>query len=242
MDDLDTALADLKTIAEEKKKFNISHVRAIKRKFKEVCDTTKRETQRIERERSCKKPAGSTRSGARRGVVKQAVYSDGKWINKGIDDASDKFDDSEKEFLKKAIDKFKAVHELKFEHLKYLVVDVFLSELKNIKEGKIKSQFHDRYKELKGKSKMDLFAEIRTSLFTNEQRDYINGLLQGAFDTTSKDDNDDIKHSDINYVEIVMLAESTIRIVKHVHKFDTNEDAFSFMIASSKETHGFGDD
>lgn len=241
-DDLDIALASYKQVQEDKRKLNLNEVQALKKKFKCTVDTTKRETQLLDRERSAKPQAGRTRSGANRLVPRKAVYTHGKWVNKGLDDSQEKFDATEVKFLKNAIKKYKQVGELKFEHLKYLVIDVFSEELKDIKSGKIESRFHKRYEDLKGKSKADLFSEVRTSLFTNEQRDYINGLLQGVFDTTSKDDNGDIKHSDINYVEIVMLAEITIRIVKYVHKFKSNEEAFEFMIKSSREALGLGDD
>lgn len=241
-DELDMALANFMQVQEDKKKLDLKEVQALKRKFKSTVDTTKRETEALERQRSTKSHAGKTRSGMNRLVTHKAVYTDGKWVNKGLDDSLDKFDESELEYLRDTIGKYKQVCDLKVEHLKYLVVDVFLDELKGIKNGKVESKFHKRYVDLKGKSKTDMFAEVRTSLFTNEQRDYVNGLLQGAFDTTSKDDNGDIKHSDINYVEIVMLAEITIRIVKYVHKFKSNEEAFEFMIKSSREAHGLGDD
>lgn len=241
-DELDIALANFKQVQEDKKKLDLKEVQALKKKFKSTVDTTKRETEALERQRLAKPQAGKTRSGMNRLVAHKAVYTHGKWVNKGLDDSQDTFDESELEYLKDSVGKFKQVSDLKFEHLKYLVVDVFLDELKGIKDAKIESNFHERYVDLKGKSKTDMFAEVRTSLFTNEQRDYINGLLQGAFDTTSKDDNGDIKHSDINYVEIVMLAEITIRIVKYVHKFKSNEEAFEFMIKSSREAHGLGDD
>lgn len=241
-DDLDIALANYRQVQEDKKKLDLKEVQALKKKFKRTVDTTKRQAQALDTERLAKPQAGRTRSGINRFVPHRAVYTQGKWVNKGLDDAKEKFDDAEMDYLKNAIEKFQHVSDLKFEHLKYLVIDIFFEELKGIKEGKIESRFHKRYEDLKGKSKADLFSEVRTSLFTNEQRDYINGLLQGAFDTTSKDDNGDIKHSDINYVEIVMLAEITIRIVKYVHKFKSNEEAFQFMIKSSREALGLGDD
>jgi len=238
--ELDIAIAEFHRVEQDRKKLTLKDIQDFRKKFKKTCDTTKRETQILDKSQT--KRAGTTRSGTKRGHVAQPVYSDGKWINKGIDDSQDKFDSEELEFLKRSIEKLKEVNQLKFEHLKYLVVDVFLTELKDIKSGKIESEFHNRYKALAGKSKTDLFSEVRTSLFTNEQRDYINGLLQGAFDTTTKDDNGDIKHSDINYVEIVMMAESTIRIVKYLHKFKSNEEAVKFMIRSSREAAGVGND
>lgn len=241
-DDLDKALENVRRIQKSRERIDLAAIQELKKKFKQTCDYTKRETQRLEHERSAKKPAGTTRSGTKRGVIKEAIYSDGKIINRGIDDAQSKYDQSELDYLKKTIGKFKEVRELKTEYLKYLVVDVFLPELKDIKEGKVKSKFHDRYHALSGISRTDLLSEVWTSLFTNEQRDYINGLLQGAFETTSKDSSGDIKHSDIKYVGIVIYGEVTIRIVKFIHKFKTSEEAVEFMIKSAREAYGFDDE
>lgn len=241
-DDLDKALENVFKIQKSRERIDIAAIQELKRKFKQTCDNTKRETQKLEQARALKKPSGTTRSGNKRGVIKEAVYSDGKVINRGIDDSQSKYDQAELDYLKKSIGKFKEVRDLKTEYLKYLVVDVFLPELKDIKKGKVKSTFHDRYQALSGKSRTDLLSEVWTSLFTNEQRDYINGLLQGAFETTSKDSSGDIKHSDINYVGIVIYGEVTIRIVKFVHKFKTNEEAVEFMIKSAREAYGFDDE
>lgn len=241
-DELDKALENVRNIQKSREKINIAEIRELKKKFKQTCDNTKRETQKLEQERSLKKPARTSRSGTRRGVVKEAVYSDGKIINRGIDDSQMKYDQDELDYLKKTITKFKEVKELKYDYLKYLVIDVFLQELKDIKEGKLNSSFHDRYKSLAGKSRTDLLSDVWTSLFTNEQRDYINGLLQGAFETTTKDSKGDIKHSDIKYVGIVMYGEITIRIVKYLHKFKTNEETIEFMIKSARAAYGFDDE
>lgn len=228
LDDLDIALANLKECEHERTKINLKEIQELKKEFKTTCDKAKRDTQILEQNHN-KKAAGTTRAGTKRGAVLKPLYTDGKWVNKGIDDASDKFGDDEKEYLKKAIQKFKKVSDLKFEHLKYLICDVFLNDLKQIKQGSIESEYHKRYIELLGKSKADLFAEVKTNLFTNEQRDYLNGLLQGSFDTCLKDAQGDIKHNDINYVEIVIMAEAAIRIVRYVHDFDSNDEALDFM-------------
>jgi len=157
-------------------------------------------------------------------------------------DAKNTFADDELEFLKKKTDAVKEVKDLKYEYLQYLVSYVFLPELKGIQKGEIKSAFHDRYMELVGKSKNNLYAEMRLTLFTNEQRDYLNGYLQEVFGANRKDERGDIDHALINYVELVMLYETTLRIVKYVHKFSTYEETLAFMKKKSREAYGISDD
>lgn len=239
--ELEEAIICYKKAEEERKKLDVDKIRQLEKEFKSVIEKSKREHQIFEQKKSVVKPS-RTRSGLRRGHVPKADYTNGKWILKGMDDALEKYDDDELVFLKKSVEKIKVVSDLKFEHLKYLVGYVFLDELKSIKQGELKSHFHDRYEELKGRSKTELLSEVRTSLFTNEQRDYLNGLLQGLFESNTMDKNGDIKHLEINYVGIVMLAESTARIVKFVHGFDTFEQTFAYMKKRSREAHGISDD
>lgn len=237
-------LSDLKEVQRDKSKLKISEIQELRKKFKQTCDSQKRGTQILDQKINSKRKAGTTRSGTIRGAAKQSTYASGKWVNKGIDDSQEPFEADEVQYLKKAVNKFKKVNDLKLEHIKYLVMDVHLEELKKIRSGEKKTYFHKRYRDLvdQGRTTTELHSEICLSLFTNEQRDYINGLLQGAFDTTTKDAKGDIKHNDINYVNIVMVAEITARIVKQVHKLRSTDEAFAFMKESAKEALGLGGD
>lgn len=243
LDDIDEAIAEYEKAKSDKKRCpDVKEVNSFTKKFKQACDMSKREAEKLDRQQAAERPAGKTRSGTiRRAKTKSIINSDGKWINRGMDEANERFDVEERNYLEGMISKLKAVKDLNFDQLRYLVLEVFLDDLRKVKSGEVKSQFHDRYFEL-GDKATDLFAEIRTSLFTNEQRDYLNGLLLGAFDAVSKDVNGDIKHLEMRYVTIVMLAEITIRIVKYVHKFKSDEEAFAFMMKSSREDLGLGDD
>lgn len=218
---------------------SVHDIREMRKKFKITCDTTKREVQRLDQLQ--KKPTGKLRSD-RKPRPERAVYSDGKWVNKGIDDASEPYDEEEKAFINRNISRIRRITDLKSEHIKYLVMDVFLKELKDIKSGRIQSDFHDRYHTNDKLDQKELQSEIRTSLFTNEQRDYICGLLQGAFQTTLKDGNDDIKHSEIKYVGIVMVYECIARIVQKVHDLDTVQQALVYMRKRSREASGVNED
>lgn len=240
-DELLRAVSNWKQARQDQEKLVISEIRELTKQFKKTVDHTKREEQRLDEQQ--KKPTGRTRSGRGR-IPPRPIYTDGKSVNKGIDDADDTYDQDERDYLKKAITKMQNVSDLKFDHMKYLIMYEFLDELKDIKNGKLKSDFHDRYLKCvaRGESKEELQSEIRTSLFNNEQRDYISGLLQGAFQTTIKDANDDIKHSEINYVVIVMFYECIARIVKYVHNLDNVQEALKFMRKRSREASGIDDD
>lgn len=240
-DEFEQVLESQRQLEKTKKTFNSNIIKDLTKKFKSACDETKKSTKLLDRQTK-PIPNPRTRAGAKLEASKQVVYADSKWVNKGLDDSQDKYDDDEIEWLKKKIEKVKQVRDLEFPHLKYLVIDRFLNELKKIKSGELVSSFHNRYCEIGGKSKSDIFSEVKTSLFTNEQRDYINGLLLGAFEATDTDANGDIKHSDIKYVEIVMLFETTIRIVKFVHKFKSDEETLNFMMQKSREGLGLEED
>lgn len=236
------AKADIDRIEEDKRKgLNISNIKAIDKRFKQTCDKTKKETQLTLQKQSMKKKAGSTRSGKIRGKPKESTSSDGNWITRGMDHARESLSADDIKYIKNRIVKCKEVDKLELDHIRYLIMEVFLDDLKKIQAGELASNFHERYHSLKGKSS-DLLSEIRTSLFNNKQRDYISGLLQGAFKTTTKDDNGDIKFSEIKYVTIVMYAESIIRIVKYVHKFESNDEAFAYTIKRSRESLGLDED
>lgn len=237
-------LAELKEIEKEKRIINKVSITKLTREFKQTCDTQKRETQRLDQTINSKRRAGTTRSGTIRGAIKQSTHSSGRWVNAGIDHSLEPYEEDEQEFLKKAITKIKKVNELKFEHLKYLVMYVYIKDLRNIKNGKQNSYFHKRYTELvdQGRATTELFSEMCHSLFTNEQRDYINGLLYGAFNTITKDEKGDIRYKEINYVNVVMVAEITVRIVKHIHKLSSIDEALAYMKESARESLGLGPD
>ena len=231
------AVADCKKAKEESNKLKKDVILKLEKDFNLTVDRAKRAMQKLEREQDAKKPS-RTRSGREHRRTDKPDYTNGKWVIKGMDDAAETFTEEEQEYLKNAIKKLKSVDALKFEHLKYLVQYNFLEDLKGIKDGKVKSAIHDKYFALKGQSRVELGSEVRLSLFTNEQRDYLNGLLTELFECNTKDDNGDIKHHDIHYVGIVMLAEATIRIVKEIQKFDTIEETLEFMREKSYEAHG----
>lgn len=240
-DEFEQVLESQRQLEKTKKTFNSNVVKDLTKRFKTACDETKRSTKLLVRHTK-PPPNPRTRAGAKHEAAKQVVYADSKWVNKGLDDSQDRYDKDEIEWLQKKVEKVKQVRELELPHLKYLVIDCYFDELKKIKSGELVSSFHDRYCELGGKPKSDIFSEVKTSLFTNEQRDYINGLLLGAFEATDTDANGDIKHSDIKYVEIVMLFETTIRIVKFVHKFKSDEETLNFMMQKSREGLGLEED
>jgi len=241
--DMEKALAALKESQEELNKIRIEDIRELCKEFIKTVDMAKRAIQLQEERESTKKPTKSTRSGLKRGASKKIdEYTQGKIILNGMRDAEITFADDELEFLEKKVGTVKEVEDLKFEYLKYLVSHVFLSELKGIQKGEIKSAFHDRYIKLYGKCKNELYSEMRLSLFTNEQRDYLNGYLQGVFRANKMDQRGDIDHTLINYVELVMLHETTLRIVKYVHKFSTYQETLAFMEKKSREAYGIFDD
>lgn len=240
------AIANLKKIEEANKTMTVQSLKDLQKEFKAVITKTKREAEEFERSKTISKPSRN-RSGRRRGASaiknkQNGTYADGKWITKGMDDAQEKFADDELEFLEKDVRKKKSVGDLGYEHIKYLVAYKFIDELRAIKRGDLKSTFHDRYHELIGKSHMELESEVRTTLFTNEQRDYINGLLQELFDANKKDDKDQIRHMDIKYVKLVMLKEVVLRIVKFVHKLETDEETEEYMKKSSRQAHNISED
>lgn len=241
--DMEKALAALRKSQEEASKIRIEDIRELKKEFNKAVDQAKRTAQLQEEREAIKKPAKSTRSGLKRGALKKIdEYTLGKVILYGMRDAKNTFADDELEFLGKKVATVKEVKDLKFEHLQYLVSYVFLPELKGIQKGEIKSAFHDRYNEMIGKNKNELYSEMRLTLFTNEQRDYLNGYLQEVFGANKKDERGDINHTLINYVELVMLYETTLRIVKFVHKFSTYEETLAFMKKKSREAYGISDD
>lgn len=246
MSELQKAIESLKRSDARCQKLVISDLKDFEKNLKKTFEKTKRDAQMFEQERGAAKPSRN-RSGIKRGAQKiinqqKTVYSEGKWILKGMDDARETFDMDELDYLEKSIAKIRVVGELKLEHLKYLVVYKFLDQLKAIRRGEIESEFHQGWEQLKGKCQHDLQSEIKTTLFTNEQRDYISGMLQELFDANKKDDNGDIRHGEINYVALVMLAEATIRIVKHIHNFSSIQDAKEYMKKSSREAHGISSD
>jgi hypothetical protein len=241
--EMEKALAALKKSEEDAKKICIEDIRELKRDFNKAIDRAKRAAQEQEEREALKKPAKSTRSGLKRGALKKIdEYTQGKIIISGMRAAQNTFAEDELEYLRREVPKVKQVKDLKFEFLQYLVSYVFLPELKSIQKGETKSEFHDRYNELIGKSKNDLYAEMRLSLFTNEQRDFLNGYLQEVFGANKKDERGDINHELISYVELVMLYETTLRIVKYVHKFATFEETLEFMKKKSREAYGISDD
>lgn len=233
------ALAGWRQAKKDQQSLRKEDIMVMKKEFKKVVEKTKRSTQIINDHQN--KPRARTRSG-RTKVPPRVVSSDGKHINKGIDDATESFDQSEIDHIKRELARVRQVSNLKFEHLRYLVIDVFLEELKGIQSGKVKSDFHDKYMLKDGECKAELRQEIRSSLFEAKQRDYISGLLQGGFQNTIQDDHGDIKHSAINYVEIVMVYEAIARIVRYVHKFDTIKESLDYIRKKSREASGIEDD
>lgn len=237
LDDLDLLVASMKESKRIKETFNEKIIQDLSKNYKSTCDKVRRNAAKIEKPRP-KPVCFKTRAGAKHLESNQAEYTDSIWNTRGYDASQQRFDEDEIEFIKRRIKGLKEVRQLQYDDIKYLVIDVFLDELKQIKEGKFESKFHDRYHQSKGKVRSELITEIKTSLFTNEQRDYINGLLAGAFKLGDMDASGNIKHMEMNYVNVVMLAETTIRIVRFVHKFESNEEAYKFMVQKSRESLG----
>lgn len=241
--ELDLAFAAWKKTEEECKKVKLEDINELKKEFNKTINQAKRDVQERERESEAKKPNKCTRSGLKRGAPKKVLeYTTGRYINKGMDEAQDDFDQDELEFLENQIHKINKVENLGQEHIRYLIKHKLLPELTAIKKGDLESSFHDRYTKLLGKSKNELMSEIRMSLFKNEQRDYLSGYLQGIFEANKKDENGDIKHNEISYVNVVMMYEAAVRIVKFVHKFKSLEETLAFMKKKSREMYGISDD
>lgn len=220
----------------------VQDIRDLKKDIDKTIDKAKRESQVHEQRESLKRPAKSTRSGLKRGALAVKEYTLGKVILMGMKDAEfSNFTEEELETIKKRTSRIKEVKNLKYENLQYIVKHLLLPELKGIQNGEIESDFHDRYNSLVGKNKKELYSEMRMTLFTNEQRDYLNGYLQELFGANKKDEQGDINHGLINYVELVMLHETSVRIVKLIHKFDTFEETIEFMKQKSRETYGLDD-
>lgn len=205
-------------------------------------DKAKKGMEELERQKSVTKPL-RTRSGLRRGATskKAEASTNGHIVNKGMDEVDDVFDKEEQAFLKNQIKEINQVKDLKYHHLRYLIRYVILNELKKIKAGTLKSEFHQRFNDPNW-SKEDLRSEIRTSLFSNDQRDYINGFLQGIFEANKKDERGNLKHREMDYVSIVMLYETVVRIVKLIHQFKTMKETTAFMKKKSREAFGISDD
>lgn len=222
-----------------KNSVNLREVRELKKRVKDVISESKISLKQLEKQQAIKKaktaPARTTRA---RTVAKEKVslYTQGKYVNKGIDEARQPLEPDEIEYLKNQLSKVKQVDKVTYDQLRYLITSLFFEKLKSIKEGRSKSTMHKEYMARRGKCMSDLFSKIKTTLFTNEQRDYINGSLQGAFDAVSLDVNGEIKHSDIDYLSTVLFYEVTIMIVQHVLKFDTQVKAINFMSKHTTET------
>lgn len=240
-DDFDKVLASMAKLEKDKKILNPQAIQEIRKSFKSTCEEQKKVVTKMMRERQ--KPCSTkTRAGAKREASKHVVYVDSQYVNKGIDDSQERFMADELSYIERNIQRVKQVRDLDFPHLKYLVVDRFFEELEKIKSGEQKSTFHDRYCRRKGASTQEILMDLKTSLFTNEQRDYINGLLIGAFKVNELDAKGDITYNDIKYVEIVMLFEVTSRIVKFVHKFKTDEETLNFIVQKFREGLGLEED
>jgi len=242
-EELAELMESLKKSDDVRKKINMDEVRQLNKDFGKAVSKAKREAEEQELRHAATKPSKSTRSGLKRGAFRaKEEYSEGKYINIGMEAVSDKFDKDELEYLETEVRKVKNVKDLKFEHLKYLISYMFYDELAGIKKGEIQSDFHDRYMELVGNCKKELQSEIRTTLFTNEQRDYISGYLQELFEATKTDSTGAIKHGEIEYVETVTLHELTVRIVKFVYGLASAEETLAFMKSKSREAYGISDD
>lgn len=228
--ELAQAMKSLKEIAKERSK--LGNIKDIRKRVDSVFSNLKEGEKKLQdHDFFKKKTIKSTPTKEKTGS------SNGKFVNKGIDDSlRAPFAEDEQSYLDDKIDKIKEVKKLDYDCLRYLVTEVYLDDLKKIKEGKVKSKMHTDFHKKGTISRADLLSQIRTSLFTNDQIDYINGLLQGTFDTIELDDKGDIKHAEIDYVLIVMFSEVTIRIVKHVHKFKTVKQAQAFMVKSGEES------
>lgn len=236
---------EMTRVRAEKRKYDAvkEEVKNLQKEFKQVIEEAKKNTERIERNEI--KKAGKTRSSTRKQAVKQSIYSDSKYVDKGIEDSKENnFSEEELAYMERELKgkKYDKVEKLGLHHIKYLVMYKLIDELRDIKEGKMDSEFHKKFTALGTKPKTEMLCEIRTTLFTNEQRDYINGLLQGLFKTTENDSRGQFKHSEMEYVQIVMLAEATIRIVKHICKFASIEGAVEHMIKCSRKAHGIDDE
>lgn len=223
---------------EEKKILDKKEIAGIDKQFKNTVSDQKKQLEKSNQRIAADMRLGKTRSGTKRGFKKVKTHCNGNIINKGIDDSKEAFDEDELEFLSKKVDDIKRLSDLKTEHIKYIIMYKLLDDLKQIKSGKISSEVHDKYKELiaNGGSTSELFEDIYTTILSNDQRDYINGMLQGAFDLTKKDGKGDINYNDISYVNTVLLAETITRLVKFIHKFETTEQTVEFMKDSAKET------
>lgn len=241
-DDLISLQAQYK--ANRDKRINIEEVKELKKRMKKVCTEVKQHIHEADQKPITRTSRLRLRTTQTKTPKKeqQCLYTQGKYVNKGIDESRQVFSHDEIEYLENNLKKVKDVNKLNFDQLQYLITHKYFQKLKDIKEGTVKSEMHDRYIKQKGKSSHNLITEIKTTLFSNEQRDYINGCLQGAFDATSLDDNGDIKHSDIDYLSTVLFYEITILIVQHVHKLDSYDSAREFMIQHTREAFLLNED
>lgn len=240
---LDEALAAIKKDQERRKKLpNADDLRKLRSDMRGTIDKAKNAMEDLERRKAAAKPQ-RTRSGLRRGAPQKRMdaYTDGNIVNKGMNEVEELFADDEQQFLKKQVREMSQVKELKYHHLRYLIRYEIFNDLKKIRLGTLKSEFNEQFKDPL-LSKDDLRAEVRTSLFTNEQRDYINGFLQGIFEANKKDESGNLRHREMEYVSIVMLFETVVRIVKLIHGFKTCKDAIAFMKKKSRESLGISDD
>lgn len=231
--DIANALRNIKKDAKDRKRYE--KIKDIKISMNRAFENAKTGTEKLKDNEFFNEKAKMKKTKPKKPSNKTSS-SDGRVVNKGIDDSQrEPFGDDEVEHLYRMLADIKIVNKLDYDCLRFLVCQVYLDELKRIKAGKLKSKIHDEYVAKGIKAKAGLLADMRTNLFTNNQIDYINGLLQGVFDTTEKDNKGDIKHSEIDYVLVVMFTEITIRIVKYVHKLKTNKQAQNFIIKSGDD-------
>lgn len=237
-------MKNAKEIERDEKLYSNINTEELKKMVDSTFSHMKKGEDKLKEHEALQRKAGTTRSGRKRCVKSEnSCHFDGKYVNKGIDDASEKpFDEEEVEFLEKQIDKMDKVNLLKFDHLRYLIIQVFLKDLKDIKAGKLKSQTHDQFMMLKGKSKNEMLSEVRTNLFTDIQRAYIYGLIQGVFETTKIDEEGNIKHREIEYNNVVMMTEIITRIVKRIHDITDDTEASEFIKKSWDVAYGYGED
>lgn len=220
-----------------KRKVNLAKLQELQREIEDGLDRLNA--------RKMKAAAKASQSNSKRHVQRTIEeYTEGKFILKGMDDVKEEFAVDELEYLEEEVSKIKAVRDLKFVHLAYLMKYKFYADLKAIEDGHVESEFHNRFIELKGEGKSinELRAEIRMTLFKNEQCEYINGFLQELFEANQKSEDGNIKHLKISYVATVMLYETVLKIVGCIHKITNTEELLSFLEKESREAYGISSD
>lgn len=156
---------------------------------------------------------------------REPAHTNGATVNRGLDEGKIELTEQECQYLERRLKRIKKVTDLTEDQLRYLITVKFFDHLRGVKEGTVKSEIHTQFLRYKrrGKPMQELYSDVKTTLFTRAQVDYIQGCLQGKFYCKKEQDGDYIKLNDIDYISTVLFKEATTQIVMLALKKDFEE-------------------